>query len=160
MRNKLLLFGITTLMVLFLGQGCTDSYISDREIQEMIDSSLNGQWQVINITIQGDKWVWTENQDEGYFSATADLPELKDYIFDEGAALAYFKFNEYSKTALPYVKTLKDGYGTPFTETYSCDFVLGNQGNSSKVTFYLEASDASRYEGNPPAASFQVVLIY
>lgn len=158
MRNKLLLLGISTLMFLFVGQGCTtDSFLSDREIQEMIDNSLNGQWQVIPITIRSSDWVWTENQDEGFFSATVNLPELKDYIFDDGAVLAYFKFNDYSKTALPYVKTYKDGMGIPFTETYSCDFVLGNP---SKVTFYLEASDASRYAGNPPAAYFQVILIY
>ncbi|MDD2314905.1 MAG: hypothetical protein WCR50_07610 [Proteiniphilum sp.] len=158
MRSKLLLLGLSALLVLFLGQGCTtDDVISDQEIQDMIDNSLNGQWQVIPVTINSADWEWFENDDEAYYSATVNLPELKDYIFDEGAALAYYKFNNNSKTALPYVKTLKDGSGIPYTETYSCDFVLGNP---STATFYLEASDAARSLGNPPSASFQIILIY
>lgn len=158
MRSKLVLLGISALLVLFLGQGCTeDDYMSDRDIQDMIDNSLNGQWQVIPVSINGADWEWFENEDEAYYAATVNLPELKDYIFDEGAALAYYKFNNNSKTALPYVKTLKDSSGIPYTETYSCDFVLGNP---STATFYLEASDAARSLGNPPSASFQIILIY
>lgn len=158
MKSKLLLFGISALLVLMLGYGCSDdNFLSDREIQDMIDNSLNGQWQVIPVDITGSDWVWFENDGEGYYSVSVDLPELKDYIFDEGAALAYYKFNNNSKTALPYVKTLKDALGIPYTETYSCDFTLGNP---STATFYLEASDAGKYTGNPPAASFQIILIY
>ena len=112
---------------------------------------------MIPVTINSADWEWFENDDEAYYSATVNLPELKDYIFDEGAALASYKFNNNSKTALPYVKTLKDASGIPYTETYSCDFVLGNP---STATFYLEASAAARSLGNPPSASFQIILIY
>jgi len=157
MKRKLCLFSISTLFLLFIGYGCTsDDFLSDREIQEMIDNSLSGQWQIIPVDIKSTDWDWFENDNEGYYSATVNLPELKDYIFDEGATHAYYYFNENSKTALPYVKTIKDN-GIPFTETYSCDF---NLGNPSTVTFYLEASDAERYNGNPPAAKFKILLIY
>lgn len=158
MKRKLLLFSVSTLLVLFLGYGCSDdNFLSDREIQEMIDNSLNGQWQVIPVNILSTDWQWYEDEYEGYYFATVDLPELTDYIFDDGATHAYYYFNDNSKTALPYVKTIKGDQGVPFTETYSCDF---NLGDPSTVTFYLEASDAGRYNGNPPAAIFKVLLIY
>ena len=158
MKRKLCLFSVSTLFLLFLGYGCTsDDFLSDREIQEMIDNSLNGQWQIIPVDIKSEDWDWFENEYEGYYSVTVNLPELKDYIFDEGATHAYYYFNENSKTALPYVITIIGDNGIPFTETYSCDF---NLGNPSTVTFYLEASDAGRYNGNPPAAEFKVLLIH
>jgi hypothetical protein len=58
---------------------------------------------------------------------------------------------------LPYVKTIIGNDKVPFTETYSCDFQLSA---SSTVTFYLEASDVKKYDSYPPAAIFQIVLIY
>lgn len=158
MKKKLFLFSLSTLLLLFLGYGCSDDdFLSDREIQEMIDNSLNGQWQIIPIDIAGSDWQWFENDYERYYFAIVDLPELTDYIFDDGAAHAYYYFDENRKTALPYVKTIIADNGIPFTETYSCDFELGNP---STVTFYLEASDGGKYEGYPPAARFTVLLIY
>ncbi len=159
MKSKLTYFGITTILFLFLGYSCSSNdYLSDREIQQMIDNSLNGQWKIIPVEIFGSDWSWYENENEGYHYVTVELPELKYYIFDEGAAIAYYKFDNNSKTALPYVKTTVDSFGSTFTETYSCDFVLGNP---STATFYLEASDAGGYyPGNPPGALFQIILIY
>src|SRR5690554_5737609 len=106
MKRKLLLFSVSALLLLTFGYGCTqDDFLSDREVQQMIDDSLNGQWQIIPVAINNTDWQWYENEFEGYYAVTVDLPELTDYIFDEGAALAYFKFNNDTKTALPYVKT-------------------------------------------------------
>ena len=122
----------------------------------MIDNSLDGQWQVINVEIKSSDWEWFENEVEEYHFVDVDLPELKDYIFDEGAALAYYKFNNDRKTTLPYVKTIYDNQGVPFIETYSCDFRLGSP---STVRFYFEASDVVIYD-KLPSADFQVVLIY
>ncbi len=158
MKKQLILFALSALVLLFAGYGCSDDdYLSDREIQQMIDESLNGQWQVIPVDINGGDWQWHEDEVEAYYWAEVELPELKDYIFDDGVALAYYNFNENSKTVLPYVKTTIAGNGIPFTETYSCDFTLGNP---STATFFLEASDAGRYDGNPPGAQFKIVLIY
>ncbi|MDD4800630.1 MAG: hypothetical protein PHD28_06340 [Proteiniphilum sp.] len=158
MKRKLFLFTVSALLLLFSGYGCSDDDgLSDRDIQQMIDASLNGQWKIIPVEIKPDDWVWYEDEKEAYYRVTIDLPELKDYIFDEGATLAYYRFNQNAKTALPYVKTTIGDNGVPFTETYSCDFELGNP---STATFYLESSDAGKYDGNPPGALFQIVLIY
>lgn len=164
MKRKITLFSTTLALILFIGYSCSsDDYLNDREIQNMIDNSLNGQWQIVSVEIKGSDWVWYESavegerEGEGYYHASVDLPELTEYIFDEGAVIAYHKFDNNSKTALPFVKTREGTNGLTYTETYSCDFVLGNP---SQATFYLEASDLGRYDNNPLSALFQVILIY
>lgn len=157
MKKKLLL-SVSALLLLFLGYSCSDDdYLSERDIQQMIDNSLNGQWQIVPVEIAGGDWQVFENEFESYHWVTVELPELTDYIFDEGLVHAYYKFDNNAKTGLPYVKTTVGNDGIPYTETYSCDFVLGNP---STATFHLEASDAGLYDGNPPAASFQIILIW
>lgn len=156
MKRKLLFSSVAVFLLLFLGYGCSDDSLSDRDIQRMIDNSLDGQWKVVNVKINGGDWGWEENNVEGYHFVDVELPELTDRIFDEGAVIGYYKFNNDTKTALPYVKTIIGNDGVPFTETYSCDFMLGNP---SKARFYLESSDIGRYD-NPPSAEFQIVLIY
>ncbi len=143
-------------LLLFIGYGCSDDSLSDREIQRMIDESLNGQWQIVNVKINSSDWQWFENDIEEYHFVDVNLPELTKPIFDDGATLAYYKFNNNTKTALPYVKTIYDDQGIPFMETYSCDFQLGTP---STVRFYLEASDVVIYD-RLPSAEFQIVLIY
>ena len=138
-------------VVIVGGAGVTEGVV------DMIDNSLNGQWQIVPVEIAGSNWEVFENEFESYHWVTVELPELTDYIFDEGLVHAYYKFDNNAKTGLPYVKTTVGNDGIPYTETYSCDFVLGNP---STATFHLEASDAGLYDGNPPAASFQIILIW
>lgn len=157
--TKPLFLSVIAVGLLVGGYACSnDDYLSDSEIRRMIEESLHGQWQIIHVEISGDQWNWHEAQDgrEGYHWVEVELPELDVDIFDDGAALAYYWFDENSKTALPYVKTWVGNDGIPYTETYSCDFVLSDP---SVATFSLEASDVGRYD-NPPDARFQIILIY
>ena len=121
------------------------------------DSIAETQWKPINIPVKATDWKLVENATETFYEATYNVPELTTFVFDKGAVVAYYKFNENSKTTLPFVKTTVGTDGIPYTETYSCDF---NLGNPSTVTFYIEASDAGKYNGNPPAANFQLILIW
>ena len=158
MKRKITLLSTTIALILFLGYSCSnDDFLNDREIQQLIDNSLNGQWQIVPVEIKGTDWETYESAEEGYHYASIDLPELTENIFDEGVVIAHYKFDNNSKTALPYVKTIAGTDGLPYTEAYSCDFVLGNP---SQATFYLEADDLGLYDGNPPSASFQIILIY
>ena len=158
MKRKNVFLSSTIALILLLGYSCSnDDFLSDYEIQQMIDNSLNGQWKIVNVEINGSDWERFDSAEEGYYYALVNLPELTENIFDEGAALAYYKFDINSKTALPYVKTTVGTDGFAFTETYSCDFVLGNP---SQATFYLEASDVGAYDSNPPSGLFQIVLIW
>ncbi|MEA5044756.1 hypothetical protein KCV26_14855 [Petrimonas sulfuriphila] len=127
------------------------------------DGIAETQWKVINITVKKSDWVWNNN--DGFYQATVNLPELTQFIFDEGAAIGYYKFNNDSKTALPFVKTyaydiIENGVTVTkfYTETISCDF---NLGSPSSVVFTLEMSDLAFYEdGVPVDMNFQVVLIW
>lgn len=157
MKRKLFSFTVMAFLLLFIGYGCSDDSLSDREIQRMIDESLNGQWKIIPVEIDGRDWEWIENEFVGFYAVTVNLPELTANIFDEGAALAYYKFDNDTKTGLPYVRTIIGDDGVPYTETYSCDFQLGNP---STATFYLGSSDIGMYDPYPPGAEFQIILIY
>ena len=145
MKKKLLL-SVSLFLLLFLGYSCSDDdYLSERDIQQMIDNSLNGQWQIVPVEIAGNDWQVFENEFESYHWVTVELPELTDYIFDEGLVHAYYKFDNNAKTGLPYVKTTVGNDGIPYTETYSCDFVLG----ILLLPRFTEASDAGLYDGEP-----------
>ncbi|MDO5522682.1 MAG: hypothetical protein Q4G48_01400 [Bacteroidia bacterium] len=168
MKRKLV-NGLSLFFVLLMGYSCSSSpsqdYLNEYEVRRMIEDAIrqnNEQleftyWKIVNVEVQPTHWGLVENESETFYEATAELDELTEFIFDEGAALGYYKFDDNAKTALPFVKTTIGVDGIPYTETYSCDFQLGNP---STVTFYLEGSDAGRYDGNPPAANFQVVLIW
>ena len=127
------------------------------------DKIAETQWKIINIKVNKGDWTW--NNDGGFYTATANLPELTEFIFDNGAAVGYYKFNDNAKTVLPFVKTYwynveEGGVNVTkyFTETISCDFALGNP---STVTFHLEMSDLAYYDnGVPNDMNFQVVLIW
>lgn len=159
MKRKSVYFcGICALSILLLAYGCSDDSLSERDIQKMLD----GQWHIVKAEIKGRDWELIEDKEEGdlrerYYRASVNLPELTENVFDEGAVIGYYKFDNDSKTALPYVKTRVDNNGFAYTETYSCDFILGNP---SRAIFYLEASDAGKYDNLPPDASFQIILIY
>ena len=168
MKSKLTIFSITAILFLFLGYSCSsDDYLSDREIQQMIDNSLNGQWKVVFITVKASDWEWVSNPAKnykGYYAATADLPELTENIFDEGLVAAYYLPDNFNKSSLPYVQTFdyefEEGgktYDGTYTEHISCDYTLDNP---SFVTFIIEASNRKRFDESLEDRDFQIVLIW
>lgn len=106
------------------------------------------------------------NEDIGRYEAIYDLPELTEFIYENGAALGYVFIGTQGvdevQKLLPFVHTYSetDGEGSTitYTETISCDF---NLGSPSSVVFTLEMSDLAFYEdGVPVDMNFQVVLIW
>ncbi|WP_294083204.1 hypothetical protein [Proteiniphilum sp. UBA5384] len=158
MKRKFLFSSVAAFLILFVGYGCSDDSLSDWDVQRMIDNSLDGQWQIVNVKINGPDWIWSEDEFKGGYKATVNLPELDEKIFDEGAVIAYYKFNSDAKTTLPYAKVGKMNDGGTYTETYSCYFQLENP--SSVATFYLESTDMGTYDPYPPTAEFQIILIW
>lgn len=50
---------------LFLGFGCsTDDTLTDYEVQQMINNSLEGQWTIVNITVSKEDWIWNDNKSQ------------------------------------------------------------------------------------------------
>ena len=122
------------------------------------------QWKIVNISAKKADWVW--NEDIGRYEAIYDLPELTEFIYENGAALGYVFIGTQGvdevQKLLPFVHTYSetDGEGSTitYTETISCDF---NLGSPSSVVFTLEMSDLAFYEdGVPVDMNFQVVLIW
>ncbi|SCM58443.1 putative protein {ECO:0000313/EMBL:CEA15967,1} [Petrimonas mucosa] len=145
-------------VVLFLGLtlGATSCSSSNDDIAET-------QWKVVNILVKKSDWKW--NSFDGQYEAIVSLPELTPFIYNEGAAIAYLKFNSNTKAPLPYSKsysydyTGNDGntYTGFYTEHIKCDFQVGNP---STVAFYIEASDLERVDEYLENREFQVVLIW
>ncbi len=127
------------------------------------DDITETQWKVIPILIKKADWVW--NATDGQYEAIVNLPELTPFIFNEGAAVAYIKFNASTKAPLPYSKSYSYDYiGTDgktytgfYTEHIKCDFQVGSP---STVAFYIEASDLERVDDYLEDREFQVVLIW
>lgn len=117
------------------------------------------QWKVVNIKVNKNHWTWIE--ESGQYEVILDLPELSPFIFNEGAVMAYVKFNSDTKAMLPHTKSYSYfddnnniGY---YTETIKCDFQVGSP---STVAFYIEASDLARADEYLEDRDFQVVMIW
>ena len=147
---------------LFLGFGCsTDDTLTDYEVQQMINNSLEGQWTIVNINVSKEDWIWNDKKSQ--WEAVKSLPELTSNIYEEGAQLAYSflgtqGYDEVQKL-LPYEETWSDGNGNSFTETISCDYQLGNP---STVAFFIKDKESNLYKDPdaPQNYAFRIVLLY
>jgi hypothetical protein len=163
--TKPLFASIIAAALLVGGYSCAnDDYLTDREIQRMIDESLNGQWQIVNIEVRANDWEWDD--DAAQWKAVADLPELKEHIYEDGAILGYVFIGTQGvdevQKLLPYVDTYYGGddeAGNPiyFTETISVDYQLGNP---STVGFFIKDSQLASDPNAPQNYNFRIVLIW
>lgn len=165
MKRKLFA-GLAFLALLLTVNSCTnyDDYLSEYEVRKMIEQALKEhgktQWEIVVFDIRKNDWEW--NDAERRWQVFADLPELTEFIYEEGAALGHVFLGLQGKdevqTALPYSYTYKDtNTNEVFTETISCDFQLSNP---STVGFYLQQSDLNKDLNSPDNYSFRVVLIW
>lgn len=179
MKRKLLT--LTVLLTgLFLYNSCTtypDDYLRDYEVRKMIEDAIREnnkdleftQWEIIQVQVKASDWEWVYidgHPDKGHWRAVAELPELTEFIYENGAALGYVFLGEQgvdeTQKPLPYVQSHYDGddeLGNPvfFTETISCDFQYGNP---STVAFFIEANDLFEDSAAPNNYYFRVVLIW
>ena len=163
--TKPLFASIVAAVLLMGGYACSnDDFLTDREIQQMIDDSLNGQWKIVNITVNANDWEWDNN--EAQWQEVVDLPELKEHIYEEGAILGYVFIGTQGadevQKLLPYVNTYYDGddeAGNPiyFTETISVDYQLGSP---STVGFFIKDSQLAQDQNAPQTYNFRIVLIW
>ena len=116
-------------------------------------------WFVKTYTIRSQDWKLINGEDQlnSFFQAKVIIPELTNFIYEEGNVFCYLfqKINGVEvQTMLPFVIPLGDDDGKTedlWTEVYSSDFSPGS------VMFYVNYSDF--YTGNrPPDVTFRVVL--
>ena len=157
--------------VAFSFNACTtysDDYLSEPEIRRLIEQAIKDnnqnleitQWEIVNIQVKKNDWKWNDKAEQ--WEAFEDLPELTEFIYENGAALGYIFLGTQGvdevQKLLPYVNTYSDFDGSnTFTETISCDFQLGNP---STVGFFIEASDLFYDESAPLDYFFRIVLIW
>ena len=98
MKRKFL-YGFSLLFLFLTGISCTSSpsqdYLDEYEVQKMIEDAIRQnnekleftQWKIVNISAKKADWVW--NEDIGRYEAIYDLPELTEFIYENGDALGY-----------------------------------------------------------------------
>lgn len=163
------------LLLLFIGYSCSDStddYISEYEIRRMIEEAIREnnqdleftQWEIVNVSITKTDWEW--DAETGRYDAIIELPELTEFIYENGAQLAYVFIGEQGvnevQKMLPYVHTYYEGvdeFGNEilYTETISCDFQYGAP---STVAFYIQASDLFKNDDILADYNFRIVLVW
>ncbi|MDD4778260.1 MAG: hypothetical protein PHV53_08245 [Fermentimonas sp.] len=146
--------------------------LSQTEIQKLIDDAINKNnnsleftnWEIINLTVEQADWVWNENALQ--WEAIFDMPELTEFIYEQGAQLGYVFIGEQGvnevQKLLPYVDTYyagDDDFGNPvyFTETISVDYQFGNP---STVAFFIKDSQLAKDPDAPQLYNFRIVLIW
>lgn len=136
-KKQLTLFaGVLMLGVAFFATSCSNNDIPE----------VTSDW--VSISVKATDWEWVEenyfeenNLVEGYYIAIKSVPQLTNYIYNNGVITAYTAFDDGTMTALPFLKTY--GYGPAddrgyYTEYISFDFYVG------EIVFVLEVSDLQR----------------
>ncbi len=166
MKKKIFtsLFAVLMLLAIgLLGNSCgSDDYLSDYEIQQMIDNSLNGQWKIVPIESKIADWTWNETDKQ--YVAVYELPELTSNIYEEGAILGYIYIGQQGvdevQKPLPYNFTYpKDTPPGAYLEIISYDVQYKDNGQST-VAFYIQTSDLTRMDNYLANYTFRIVLIW
>ena len=169
---KTFLYSLVLAAIMLVVNSCstTDDYLSEFEVRRMIEDALREnnqnieftQWEIINITVNSDDWQWNDNTAQ--WEVFYELPELSEFIYEDGALIAYVFIgdqgvNEVQKL-LPYLNTYSTEVGgefTTFTEYISADYQYGNP---STVGFSIKDSELAMDPEAPLTYNFRVVLIW
>jgi hypothetical protein len=147
-----------------------ETLLTEEEIRKIIQdevTKVKTNWQIINFSLDKTSWKWDEAN--ARYEAIGELPELTEFIYEEGANVGYVFIGEQGKNEvqkiLPYVHTYsvindKGEMIGQFTETISFDIQYSGD-NKSTVAFYIQASDLSwEEEAYLPNYNFRIVLIW
>ena len=117
--------------------------------------------QTVVIDVPQNKWQYSYNEDNNYFYATVNMPEITKQAFESGLVKMYRLYDgkPASQMELPYVRlneiVFDDGETYFYTETVDYEFSVGS------LTIYYTASDFD-YELNekfvPDPMSFRCVI--
>lgn len=144
--------------------------LSEAEIRRIVEDAINAnnntleitQWKIVNITVDANEWVWNDNAAQ--WEAVYELPELTEFIYENGAIIGYVFIGKQGvdevQKLLPYIDTysvLENGDYYTFTETISADYQYGNP---SSVAFFIKDSELAKDDGAPLTYNFRIVLVY
>jgi hypothetical protein len=125
--------------------------------------NLDGaQLQTIPLRIEAHEWQYSNADNNNYFYAEFNMPEINREIFDEGDVKVYLVTNRSTynaqKNPLPYVLHVEENNGREWIfYTQTIDYAYGIKW----LRIYFSMSDFE-YEVNPtinpPALDFDVVI--
>lgn len=168
---------LLSVVLLLGGYSCADDdYLSEHDVRMMIEEALRlnneqlefTQWRIVNIAAKKSNWQW-DDREKRYF-VVFDLPELTEFIYENGANIGYLFLGGQGKDEvqkmLPYVHTYYEtndnGEVTyTYTETISYDVQYKVNGVvDPTVAFFIQPSDL--YDGDDYLFdyNFRIVLIW
>jgi len=115
-------------------------------------------WYVTSITINENEWKLVGNEGElnSYYFIEKPLKQLSQYIYTDGAVIAYIETSQGVKNGLPYVLHVGENVNSKeylWTQTYDFDFRPGYVG------FYVTFSDFETIN-KPGTETFHIVLMW
>ncbi|WP_165022556.1 hypothetical protein [Dysgonomonas sp. ZJ279] len=115
-------------------------------------------WYVTSFTIQSSEWqlMGAPGELNSYYYLDKSLPELNNFVFNQGTVVAYIETEKDIKNGLPYVlhKGGSDNQGEfLWTQTFDFDFY------PKGVRFYLTYSDFNT-QIPPDTETFHIVLMW
>lgn len=154
---KKLLFPLAVLVLLVTG--CNKEYVTRQYITQQVIGGMD--MSLIDFEVKNDNWAVREvengNDDEGYFEAVLEVPEITQEVVKKGLVLVsrrYLDGSEYIWTPLPAMRTEKTNLNdNPYYFTTYTDF----EWSEGKVNIYVTASDLFAGQ-NPGDMYFRVAV--
>ena len=143
--------------VLLMASGCTKEYVTKQYVTEQkiiqgMDMSL------IDFEVESKNWtqllVENLNDDEGYFEAILEVPEITDEVIKKGLVLVYECLEEGIWTPLPAQRTERTTVdGNPFNYSTFTDFEY----QKGQVNVFVTTTDL--YAGIKPGPKYFRVAV-
>lgn len=145
--------------LMMIGSACTKYYTVEKT---QIIRETGPEVKIIDINVPKTSWAYSKQEDNNYFYATINMPEIDYNTFRDGVVQVYRIYDENTANAtqviLPCVRHREEPVGDDwyfFTETIDYEFKLG------KLIICYTASDFD-YEVNtsftPDAMKFRCAI--
>jgi hypothetical protein len=152
-------FLIPLAAVLLLATGCTKEYVTKQYVTQQVIGGMD--MSLIDFEVKSENWtqrtVQNGNDDEGYFEAILQVPEITDEVIQQGLVLVYERLeggNNSIWTPLPAQSTQRDIVDNqPFNYTTFTDFEY----QKGQVNVYVTTTDL--YAGMKPGTKYFRVAV-
>lgn len=156
MNMRKILFPLAA--VVLLASGCTKEYVTHEHITQQV---IGMDMSLIDFEVQSKNWSQREisngNDDEGFFEAVLEVPEITKEVLEKGLVLVYERLEGGEKpvwTPLPAMYTdrvIIDDAPYNYTTFTDFEYQLG------QVNIYVTTTDL--YAGEKPGAKhFRVAV--
>ena len=149
-------FLIPLAAVLLMATGCTKEYVTKQYVTQQVMGGMD--MSLIDFEVKNENWtqrfIENGNDDEGYFEAILQVPEITDEVIQKGLVLVYERLEEGIWTPLPAQRTERTTVDDkPFNYTTFTDFEY----QKGQVNVYVTTTDL--YAGEKPGAKhFRVAV--